>query len=338
VIGKRMPEKSPFKLFSLKEYANPSEVLSSGLFILDWAVLERGGFPRGRLIEISGPVSGGKSYVCLKTTAETQKRGLKTVWIDAEHTFDQVGMMWAEVQGVDSSQLLVPGLETEGDPGRKVSLSYAQDALRCVHDLAEGGEFALIVTDSLAALIPKGWDEGSKEYGEKGKIMDLAAIASQAMRDISVAAMKGNCCVIFVNQLRDKPGSLWGSPTTTPGGHALKFHASLRLHVARGNDIIEDGKMVGNFAHILVEKSRVSTPWIRTGEKSGIPPIRVYYDGRDPNCLEDIIDYGVIKGVIHQNGPMFSFEDVKIRGKLTFAQALSEEKWKSVKEQLMVSK
>jgi recombination protein RecA len=162
----------------------------------------------------------------------------------------------------------------------------------------------------------------------------LAKIMSQAMVEISAAADIGNTCVIFVNQLRDKVGVLYGDSSTTSGGNALSYYASLRLFVTRKKNITDETGLIGNFSGVQVKKSKISIPYISTGEKSGIPDMRVYYNGQDPNEKSDILVAAVDKGLVEQNGPMYTFDGVKAKGKEALIEALSEAQWLALCEQL----
>lgn len=325
-----LAKKNEVQLFELSRYARKTEYIPTGLFTLDYLLLENGGLPRGRVIEIFGPPSGGKSYLCLKAVGQAQKLGLKTVWFDVERVMDEKGRVWAEVQGVDTDRLIIPGME---GPKGALPLYWAEDVLDCVKTLAEAGEYGLIVIDSVAGLIPKSYDS-DKGYGEKGGMTgDLAKIMSQALKEINAAAFTGNCCVVFVNQLRTKPGVMYGEVFTTTGGDALKFYSSLRVDVKKRKDIEENGILIGNSARVTIKKSKVSTPYISTGENN-IPDILVYYDGRDPNNTLDIIEIAINRGFVAANGPFYSYGEYKAKGKEAFVGGLTEEVFSEIKSKI----
>lgn len=262
------------------------EVISTGCLTLDMA-LGVGGFPRGRVIEIFGPESSGKTTVALHAVAEAQKAGGIAAFIDAEHALDPV---YAKNLGVNLDELYV----SQPDSG--------EQALDIVDSLVRSSAIDIIVVDSVAALTPKAeieGDMGDSHIGLQARLM------SQALRKLTAIVNKTKTCIIFINQLREKVGVMFGNPETTPGGKALKFYASIRVDVRKG-DVIKDstGAVVGNRAKARIVKNKVSPPF-----KQAEFDI-VYGEGiSNEGC---VLDLAVEHEILKKSGAWYSYNDTKV--------------------------
>ncbi len=263
----------------------PVSVIPTGCLELDIA-LGVGGVPRGRIIEIYGPESSGKTTVALHMVAEAQKLGGAAAFVDAEHALDPV---YAKNLGVDTDNLYV----SQPDTG--------EQALDITEALVRSGAIDIIVIDSVAALVPKAEIDGEMGQSHVGL---QARLMSQALRKLAGIVNKSNTVAVFINQLREKVGVMFGNPETTPGGRALKFYASVRLDVRRIETIKSGDEMIGNRTKIKVAKNKVAPPF-KNAE------FEIYY-GEGISAESSVLNLGVTAGLIKKSGSWFSYNDVRI--------------------------
>jgi recombination protein RecA len=276
------------------------ETISSGSLALDIA-LGVGGFPRGRIIEVYGPESSGKTTVALHAIAEVQKAGGTAAFIDAEHALDP---LYASKLGINIDELLL----SQPDTG--------EQALEIAEALVRSGAVDIIVVDSVAALVPKAEIEG--EMGDSHVGLQ-ARLMSQALRKLSGAISKSNVIAIFINQLREKIGVMFGNPETTPGGRALKFYSTIRLDVRRVETIKQGNDMVGNRTKIKVVKNKVAPPFKQAD-------IDIMY-GEGISREGSIVDIGTEMDIINKSGAWYSYNNERLgQGRENSKQFLKENK------------
>ena len=263
------------------------EAIPTGSLGLDVA-LGIGGFPKGRIIEVYGPESSGKTTLAIHAIAECQKRGGIAAIVDAEHAFDR---FYAQSLGVDTDNLLI----SQPDNG--------EQALEIAENLIRSGAIDILVVDSVAALVPRAEIEG--EMGDS-KMGLQARLMSQAMRKLTGTIGKTGCCCIFINQLREKIGVMFGNPETTTGGNALKFYASMRLDIRRTGAAIKDkeGNVIGNHVKVKVAKNKLASPF-------RIAEFDIMY-GEGISKSGEIVDLGVDQGIISKSGAWYGYDDTKI--------------------------
>lgn len=259
--------------------------ISTGSLGLDIA-LGIGGLPKGRVVEIYGPESSGKTTIAIHAIAECQKQGGICAFIDAEHAFDPT---YAKNLGVDIDNLLI----SQPD--------YGEQALEIADRLILSGAVDLVVVDSVAALVPKGELEG--EMGDS-KIGLQARLMSQALRKLTATISKTGCCCIFINQLREKIGVMFGSPEVTSGGNALKFYSSVRLDIRRATQIKDGDEVIGNRTRVKVVKNKVAPPFRKT-------EFDIMY-GQGISKVGEIVDLGVEHDIVKKSGSWYSYADNKL--------------------------
>lgn len=275
-------------IMKLGQTAFNVEAISTGSIGLDMA-LGIGGVPKGRIVEIFGPESSGKTTVALHVVAQAQKNGGEAAFIDVEHALDP---KYAKALGVDINSLLV----SQPDTG--------EQALEIAEALVRSGAIDIVVIDSVAAMVPRQEIEG--EMGDSHVGLQ-ARLMSQALRKLTGIVSKTNCVVIFINQLREKVGVMYGNPETTPGGRALKFYSSVRLEIRRVESLKNGTEIIGNRTRCKVVKNKVAPPFKDT-------EFDIMY-GQGISREGEIVDMGVKLGVINKSGAWFSYKDLRWQGR-----------------------
>jgi len=261
------------------------DVIPSGSLGLDIA-LGINGYPRGRVVEIYGPESSGKTTLAIHAIAQAQKKGGIAAFIDAEHAFDK---SYAEALGVDTDNLLI------------AQPDYGEQGLEIADHLIRSGALDIVVIDSVAALVPRGELEGDMGDSKMGL---QARLMSQALRKLTGTINKTGCTCIFINQLRDKIGVMFGNPETTTGGNALKFYASVRLDIRRSTQIKDGTNVLGNRTRVKVVKNKMAPPF-KTIEFDIMYGQGISRDG-------EVLDYGVELGLVDKSGSWFAYDGQKI--------------------------
>ena len=293
-------------------------VISTGSVTLDLA-LGVGGFPKGRIVEIYGPESSGKTTLAIHAIAECQKNGGIAAIVDAEHAFDQ---FYAKSLGVDVDNLLI----SQPDNG--------EQALEIADNLIRSGAIDLLVVDSVAALTPKAEIEGEMGDSQMGL---QARLMSKALRKLTGSINKANCCCIFINQLREKIGVMFGNPETTTGGNALKFYASVRVDIRRSSQIKDGDEVIGNRTKVKIVKNKVAPPF-RKAE------FDIMY-GAGISKVGEILDLGVDLNILKKSGSWFSYGETRlgqgrdaVKAIIGDNPALMEELEQKIKEALSTAK
>src|SRR5436189_951783 len=283
-IEKQFGKGSIMRLGS-KEAIVPISVIPTGAISFD-AALGVGGFPRGRVVEIFGPESSGKTTIALQVVAQAQAQGGMAAFVDAEHALDP---LYAKKLGVDTDNLLI----SQPD--------YGEQALEITEALVRSGAVDVLVVDSVAALVPKAELDG--EMGDSHVGLQ-ARLMSQALRKLTAIVSKSKTCLVFINQIREKIGVMFGNPETTTGGRALKFYSSVRLDIRRTNQIKEGEEVVGSRVKVKVVKNKCAAPFRQAEFDVGY--------GEGISKTGELIDIGIENKIIEKSGSWFSYGDVRI--------------------------